>query len=96
MVGDGGIVNSAIVNGNVVKGADLDQALVNYYRVSKEGRSSNIRTPFPNLTLSDQDIISACRYIKQNKACTFDGINSALFKLPKDQYLRDLHLSRIK
>lgn len=35
------------------------------------------------MNVSDSEIMKACNYIKQGKACTYDGISNELFSLKK-------------
>lgn len=50
---DGGIVNAAILNGNIIHGDALHKNIINAYSNKNNGRSSNIRYPFPILELTN-------------------------------------------
>lgn len=73
---EGSIVSKAQLNGKIINGNDLSRALINHLKSINDGLSSVDFMPFPLVTLSDREIINACRFVKKGKAYTFDGVSS--------------------
>lgn len=69
--------------GELVQGQRLDQLIMADFQKLHRHQNNAFQEEidFPDLKLSDTQIVNICRNVKPNKASNFDGISSELFKL---------------